>query len=638
MLKPLLLFFLSLATLPATSLAEAVDAHYLQDLQSKVDSEHLATSRPWLLLGHYRQRWFGGYYSEVAGQAFFISPVGKTDPAAELHATLAAFADVTAPKLMQCQYMARRNWLFEKLQIDVAKFPRLACETTEGWKKKLNADGASIIFASAYLNNAASMFGHTFLKFHSRDNHAEERDLLNYGVSFAANTGGLSGGFQFAVYGLFGGYPGTFSMLPYHQTLQQYANLEGRDIWEYRLNLTSKQLDTLINHLLELEKTYFDYYFFDANCSYQLLAALEVANPDLHLTDQFFYFVIPADTIRLMARNPELLQDVTFRPALITQFRAQAGKLEHNDLALVNPLVDGTDFASTLLKVKARPLKNQEQILDASLSLSAVRQVHAQTAYEKRAYQIKVARASLGVPSEPLTSESFSETRPEMGHDSSRFGLGFGVKSDRTFEPLTLRMAYQDLLSHEAGYLNNMNLDVLRIGARVYNPVAGDATTQVQIKEISFFDILSASAVDQFFQPLAWRADFGLNRPDDRPFNSELALTANGGVGSAIEPIGHVFTLMSFARGHFDAARDLQYGHRLGASVQLQALLRPFERWRLNAGAEYRSYFLGETKSFPAYWFRQSISLSRNWELRLDYNRFAHQTEAQAQVLTHFLF
>ena len=79
--------------------------------------------------------------------------------------------------------------------------------------------------------------------------------------------------------------------------VQAYRDIENRDMWEYRLNLTPAQIDRLLMHAWELGNAYFDYFFFKENCSYHILSLLEYADPTLHLRDHFHFWTIPADTV-----------------------------------------------------------------------------------------------------------------------------------------------------------------------------------------------------------------------------------------------------------------------------------------------------------------------------------------------------
>ena len=74
------------------------------------------------------------------------------------------------------------------------------------------------------------MFGHTFLRF-DRAGQDEQTRLLSYAVNYGAVTGD-DNGVLFAVYGLTGGYPGTYSVMPYHQLVRQYTELALHDAQE----------------------------------------------------------------------------------------------------------------------------------------------------------------------------------------------------------------------------------------------------------------------------------------------------------------------------------------------------------------------------------------------------------------------
>ena len=76
------------------------------------------------------------------------------------------------------------------------------------------------------------MYGHTLLRMDAADQDERTR-LLAYTINFAAGTEETSG-FMYVLKGLFGGYPGVFSMLPYYLKVREYSDLEHRDLWEYR--------------------------------------------------------------------------------------------------------------------------------------------------------------------------------------------------------------------------------------------------------------------------------------------------------------------------------------------------------------------------------------------------------------------
>ena len=608
---------------------------YVAELKALAQRENIAHERAWLLLGHWRPQTFGGFKTEIDGLSFFLAAKGAGDPAAELEATLDAFSQpsdlVAENQHAQCRYPARRAYLYQRLAIDRRRLPWNPCPRIEEWKKKLDAEAVSLVFASAYLNNAASMFGHTFFKFHSRSN-AADRDLLNYGVNFAAGTGD-DGGAAFAVRGLFGGYRGYFSMLPYHQTLRQYANLEGRDIWEYKLALAPEELERLIDHLLELEQTWFDYYFFDENCSYQLLAALEVARPSLHLLDRFAYFVIPADAVRVVAREPNLVGKISYRPSLAAEFKERLKPLSGGQRRLARALVRADDFSKPEKRLAAETAEAQERVLDAALLYSGILSGSNADAYRDRDYRLKIARARLGTNSRPIDAAEIGATRPEEGHDSSLVAIGYGRRDASDYQLFAARAAYHALLSRDAGFLPNTRLEAFRAEVR-----RDSAPEAYRLHEFEVLDLLAVTPWTVFQRPLSWTADLGWRRQDDRPEGSSLAFAVNGGVGAAFQPFGSAFTLAAFGLAHFDAADDLGRGFRLGGSGRLQGILRLASGWHVGAGAEYAYFVWGERSEFPTFWARQTIALSRDWEFRLEHRRAADIVENQAAVAWQFLF
>jgi len=257
----------------------AADWAYLQYLLGQADIQKLAQQREWHILLHYQPS-RGGYVSEVDDPKFFNAFNGKTNPQAELEATLKAlFAAPTTQQHPQCAFIARYYWLKQQLNFDPVRLPPQSCPDFEQWFAQLQPAGLSLIFPAAYLNNPSSMFGHTLLRI-DQANQNEQTRLLAYALNYAAATE-EENGLVFAFKGTMGGYPGVFSILPYYKKVKEYSDLEHRDVWEYQLNFSQAEVYRLLRHVWELDDIYFEYYFFDENCAYHLLSLLEVARPTL---------------------------------------------------------------------------------------------------------------------------------------------------------------------------------------------------------------------------------------------------------------------------------------------------------------------------------------------------------------------
>ncbi|MBK7849058.1 MAG: DUF4105 domain-containing protein [Zoogloea sp.] len=347
------------------------DVDYLADLQRRAAESRLADHREWRVLLHYRRNGSG---SEVMSDAddprFFLAPGGKTDPAAELAATLAAFfsddpvgAD---PQPAQCAFVARYEWLRQALDFDSGRLPARPCAAYLRWKGELEAEAATLVFTSAYLNNPASLFGHTLLRLDRRGG-SGSTPLLAYAVGYAADDRG-SKGLMYGIKGVSGGFSGYFELQSYDRLVRNYSDIENRDIWEYRLNFNADQMARLIAHLWELRGVRFDYFFFTENCAWQLLTLLEVADPSRDLSSRFVLWVAPADVLRLLSSEPGLVGAVTPRPARGSAIRRRYSALSAPERAQARALHDDVGHVEAQA-FRVLPSERQALLLDLALDL-----------------------------------------------------------------------------------------------------------------------------------------------------------------------------------------------------------------------------------------------------------------------------
>jgi len=196
-------------------------------------------------------------------------------------------------------------------------WPALDCAELKTWQQVINPKGVTLVFPTAFMNSPSSMFGHTLLRIDAKDQ-TRSKELIAFAVNFAAEPDDSDNAAMYALKGLVGSYPGKFSLMPYYKKVREYNDLESRDIWEYKLNLTEQQVERVLLHLWELQRATFDYFFIDENCSYQLLGLLQLAKDDLNLTSQFNMQAIPSDTVAAL-RDNNLLQAPNYRPAFGTK-------------------------------------------------------------------------------------------------------------------------------------------------------------------------------------------------------------------------------------------------------------------------------------------------------------------------------
>ncbi|MBL0059077.1 MAG: DUF4105 domain-containing protein [Elusimicrobia bacterium] len=613
---------------------EKADSAYLEDRLAVARSEHLSQTAEWRRLGHYRHGIFG-WTSEQDGPDFFLSPRGKRDPEAELEATIRAFFAPASPDTektshAQCHFPARYAWLKGRLAFDPARLPEQACPRFESWRERLAPGSVSLIFASAYLSNPASMYGHTFLRLNRKDRPETER-LNDYCVNFAADTP-TSNGVVFAVKGLFGGYAGIFSTIPYYMQVQRYNNIQSRDLWEYDLVLSSAALDRLVRHLWEMGGARFDYFFLTENCSYALLPLLEAADPSLRLSERFHVKVIPVDTVRAVLDSPGLVGERRMRLSQTRSVLARRSLLTSSEVSAAERIgreKEPPSFPSVAGLVPER----QALVLDAGLDLFRYRHGFSRfqsTQANEAERRILIRRGQVAVdpgqvPEPPLSPDA----PPESGHRTGRIAPGLGRNRGILFEELSLRPALQDFLDDPTGYVPASRLEMFHLILR-----HREDRDRVYVQRLGIVDIQSMPPLDSWVKAPSWKAYLGFDAAEDRPRAPEnaLAFRAAYGKGVSVGNAGPGGVLgYALGEGEFGAGPVFDQGFRTGVGATAGLLWRPFLRVRLWAEGGAWRYFWGDVDGVP----RGTVGISVDATNRLGFRaRFRRDGEARETLFS----
>ncbi len=593
-------------------------SRYLDDLVAQARDAGLAEDPAWRTLGHYRPDLLGGgWHSLIDSAGFFLAADGKHDPAAELEATLRAFfaspSDDPDQQHPQCAYIARYRWLDSRLRFDPDRLPEQTCARFTTWSETIDAASATLIFPAAYLNNPASMFGHTLLRF-DRPNQSEQTRLLSYAVNYGADTG-TDNGLLFAVLGLTGGYPGTYSVEPYYSLVKRYSDVENRDIWEYQLDFSKAEVERMLAHLWEMRGHHSDYYFFDENCSYQLLFLLDVARPTLNLVDDFALHVVPIDSVRAVLERKDLLRRTVFRPSRQTRIRHNLAALDPPERTLVQRLA----------AAEIDPKQKAVEDLSPSRRAAVLELAEAFVTYQMetgdlerdaaaaRAWSLLAARSRIDVEADQ-PPVAVPETRPDQGHGSARLALGLGTRDGRFFQFLRLRPVYHDDLDPSGGYVPGAGIEFMDVELRHYREGAA-----VTLDQVTVVGIRSMAPKNELIRPVSWKLKFGLERMRVEASGEEGALAAfiEGGAG------------MGYAVGERDiwsATLDLGVsgGEDCAATCSVNvgpalSLTWPFaDRATLSAEGRFQLRFGDETDSRYQLRVGQSYGFTRNIAIKLE--------------------
>ncbi|HYT14871.1 MAG TPA: DUF4105 domain-containing protein [Burkholderiales bacterium] len=625
------LFLLLCSLAPSGARADG----YLDELIARSRELRLHERREWHRLMHYASNLARpGVHSLADARRFFLAPDGKTNPQSELEATLASFfsdvretQDVQNP---QCAFISRYSWLDRQLAFDSRRMQRQPCKRFNEWRESLNPQGVTLIFPAAYLNNPSSMYGHTLLRIDAKDQDEKTR-LLAYAINYAANTDETNG-VLFAINALIGVYPGMFSIMPYYLKVREYNDLENRDIWEYELNLTPEEIDRLLMHAWELGPIYFDYYFFDENCSYYLLELLEAARPDLDLTGGFRWWAIPSDTVRAVVRQEGLLKRAVYRPSNATVIRHRLGLMNLGERTLVSEMGRGRvstqdpGYAGLPEAERARVLEVSHDYLNY-LRASGRSPVNEPAALA-RTLLLERSRLGAGASDPPVPAP---EVRPDQGHGTSRLALGGGRRDGVDFVELRARPSYHDLLDPEGGYAQGAQIEFLDVAVRDYGNGIGP-----RLEDLKPVNIVSISPRNEFFQPLSWKIDTGWTRRRLASGAEPLVFGVHGGPGLAWtvpDSLQGSTMIYTFIESTLQADKRLDSGFALGAGPSLGVLTDFSPRWRAEAYVRGQRFSAGDTDTAWAAGLRQRYTLAGDWALRLDLSRERQEKQSWNTVL-----
>lgn len=635
MLIPLFVFGLVFFLPFASNAQQTASEIYLKELINQAQEKKLAGEREWQLLLHYQKSLLGGYESEQDDPGFFLSPHGKTNPRAELESTLTQFFSTElvgrSRQPAQCAFIARYHWLKEQLKFDPIRLPPLICERFDRWYDDFEMESISLIFPAAFLNNPASMFGHTLFRIDQRGQ-TEQTRILAYTINYAADVP-PNAGLAYPIRGIFGSYKGYFSTIPYYLKVQKYRDIENRDIWEYRLNLTQNQLRRFLMHAWELGNAYFDYFFFKENCSYHILALLDYADPELHLTDEFLFWTVPADTVRLVVSKPGLVSDIAYRPSRSTVIKRKRESLPAAERDVAHRITQDIGELTSPAFTRLLP-PEQAFVLDLASDYLRYRietTDSPKSEWKERNRAVLTARSQLHIPSKEFPVRPFAK-QPELGHKMHRVAIGGGWRNNDTFEEATFRGGYHDLLDPEIGYTPDAQIEMASVTVRHYN-----RADQTRVERATLLNLLSLSPIDAVFHAPSWKLNIGMNTIR----HNECQLCSNGffnaGIGGAKE-----FRLLNrevlFAFAETEAALSKAYDemHRIGGGGTVGMLADLTERWKLMATGSYLKFPLGDKSDDFRWYVGSRFTVARNWTVRLEYNHRDRDNDVLFSVQAFF--
>jgi len=585
------------------------------------NQERLASDPDWLRLVHYEadRSSPSGLRSAIHSEAFFLAgSEGATDPRAELAATITAMAQPAADAPddhPQCRFPARHQWLAERLG---SHSPRpQPCPEYEGWTRSAAVESVSIVFATGYLGNPASYYGHTLLKFNFARDDGRTRlqdSSINYGAILTGDDDPVS----YILKGVFGGYEGGFSDIQYYFHNHNYGENELRDLWEYRLDLPPEAVSLIVAHAWEVLGQRYDYYFFRRNCAFRMAEIVQVVAGLDFIPEDLPWTVPQALLQRLAASRFEgrpLVAEATRHPSRQTRFYEAYGSLSSDEADLLKGVVNGNEGLDGQPFVEL-PLSSKHAVLDSLIDYyqfvadpkeRAAGNVHP--AYAKAL----ATRYRLPLGTRPTAPQA--QKPPHTGRPPSWLQVGWLHGSDLAHSmSLRIRPAYYDALDTGSGHVPNAALSMGDLQLRIR---AGSARVQR-------FDLVAVESVNPGVTGLpgdgggAWKLRLGAE-PVRPGCEDCLVARLQGDMGVGRRFAGGLFAAV-YAGGAIQENRAGEGPGFVRASADV--ILKPSPWLGIGLGYEHRfpvdapqsPYGLGHAEIRLALGSRNDLRVRRDWD------------------------
>ncbi|EXE91733.1 MULTISPECIES: Lnb N-terminal periplasmic domain-containing protein [Acinetobacter] len=568
LMKSVVLVFASLAV----NIAYSADINpSIQKYWSIAEQQNLDQDITWqrLMYANKNQK------SEVTYSGYFLSENGKNNLKEELKADISAlFVPAQDNQSIRCKFPARSQWLMQKVGIQENELPQVKCTEFENWIGQIKPHKATLIYATDFMGNPSSMFGHTLLRLDPKDQ--QQLNLVSYAVNYAATVAG-NDNWSYAWKGLTGQYPGEYSLMPYYRKVKEYGDFESRDLWEYELNLSPEETRFLVSHIWEMQHVSFPYYFVSDNCAYRLLGLVDLVKPESNLQEKFTYASIPMETIKSMQQQG-LTKAPVYRPALETQLLAQAH--QHGaSLAKVAHQIAMLPIQQSSQILKSFTEQDQAKILEMAyddLYLQFIGRKVEESIAQPQLRQLLALRSQIDLDKQRQEPKRPTK-EPTQGHNARNLSLKAGEVQGDKFIELGHRQAYHDLIDPQGGYRAGTQLLFLNGNAQWRDD-------HLKLERLDLLEVNSYNPIQPFKTPLSWGFNLGWRQEaiHDGSFSEDKqhgVASFNAQVGYSLADYGRKHICYGQVQTYVQTGSNLDKGWRVGMGPTLGCMNQWFERF-----------------------------------------------------------
>lgn len=555
----------------------------------------LSNDPHWLKLLHYSRN-----SSDIKSGEFFISPEGSHDPQAELKATISGLKD---SRELYCRFPARRAWL-EKRGIH---FPQYDCPDFEAYTRKNEIKSISLIFASGFLGNPASYFGHPLIKFNFKDERSP-LDLLDLAINYGAFTPQDIDPVSYMVKGAFGGFDAGFTTVDFFFHKNNYSELELRDLWEYELNLNQEQRDEIVAHVWEMKQAKITYYFASDNCAYRVGELLEMVTGK-SFNQRGLPFAIPVSLFHKI-HDYGMVANIKLHPSRQTRLRGKVRTLNRNEYKALKEITSDISKTDEVL-FKELSIEEKSRTLETAMDYFSYRQVEDENPELKLAKR-KVLQERVKLPPsrnqwwEVPQRPPHEAQKPIMTQFSGFYSEKFGNGGSLRFRP-----AFYDLVSPDIARPLYSSLTVL--------------DTEISVNEdrlwLKNLNILSIESLNLSKTGLrgdggyAWRVLIGADQVR-LDCNTCTVPKVEFGIGKAFEINDW---LLIYAMIDPRLQTQFKGSGYLSLRPNLATLVTISDNLRIHAAAGRRFHIDRNKKAENIYHIEARLGSQRSWDIRINF-------------------
>ncbi|WP_213997685.1 DUF4105 domain-containing protein [Arsukibacterium sp.] len=433
--------------------------------------------------------------SYITSDSFFFSENGAADPLAELLATLTAFAtpvDPANPDMhAQCKFPARYQWLKQQITTHNFDIEELSCPKFNQFNKQQNISSISVIFATGFLANPASYYGHLLLKLNTENVPTKHTDLQDTAINFGADVPADENMALYVIKGIIGQYDASFTQQKYFYHAGNYRESELRDLWEYELALEQPDITLLLGHIWELLDADYRYYFFNRNCAFHMGDLLQLVLTS-KLADSQRLWMTPQSIMQNLSnvdfQGQPLVKTITYHPSRQSRLYQRFSFLNQQQKDVVHNIVNKPEDLAGF-DLSGFEIAEQHAIVDTLIDYFQFMRKEAAGAGDINNTHYKQAvllRYQLAPG--PAVVDFDSASQPHLGRKPSYTSVQIVHNSAvESYGQIQLRPAYYDALDAEEGHVRFSALSMGEL-------VLGFSDSRFFLKDLSLVKIESIRA------------------------------------------------------------------------------------------------------------------------------------------------